>query len=351
MTGIKAVAKRAGVSIATVSNVMNKRKPVSAELEIRVQQAISDLNYEVNPVGRGLKSNKTNQIGVIVPSFSQVYFPAILQGIHEAGVKCGYTVSVYETGGDVELEKQHVRFLQHSWSDGIILASYANIENNSDREYIWSLAEIGTHKKRIPVVSLENILGPSIDAVIVDNRKAAETAVKHLIELGHKAIAHISAPIKFNIGELRLAGYRETLENNNIKFDDRYICEGDFSPTSGYKCMKELLTRNLKFTAVFVANDQMAIGAMRALHEAGLKIPEEVAIIGLDNNFPSTLVSPSLSSVNIPKFEMGYQAVELLVNRIENPNAVRAVRVLDSALVIRKSTSESGDSVWDLNHW
>jgi DNA-binding LacI/PurR family transcriptional regulator len=351
MTGIKAVAKRAGVSIATVSNVMNKRKPVSAELEIRVQKAISDLNYEVNPVGRGLKSNKTNQIGVIVPSFSQVYFPAILQGIHEAGVKCGYTVSVYETGGDVELEKLHVRFLQHSWSDGIILASYANIENNSDREYIWSLAEIGTHKKRIPVVSLENILGPSIDAVIVDNRKAAETAVKHLIDCGHKTIAHISAPTKFNIGELRLAGYRETLESNNIKFDDKFVCEGDFSPKSGYKCMQELLSRNLKFTAVFVANDQMAIGAMRALHEASIKIPEEVAIIGLDNNFPSTLVTPSLSSVNIPKFEMGYQAVELLANRIENPNAVRSVRVLDTKLVIRKSTSESGDSVWDLNNW
>ena len=155
MAGIKEVAKKAGVSISTVSNVMNETKPVSPELKARVLEAIEELRYEVNPVGRGLKSNKTNQVGVIVPSFNQVYFPAVLQGIHEAGVKYGYTILVFETNGDVELEKEHVRFLQHSWSDGIILASYANGENISDRKYIRSLVDSGNRKKQIPVVSLE----------------------------------------------------------------------------------------------------------------------------------------------------------------------------------------------------
>jgi len=349
MAGIKDVASKAGVSIATVSNVMNKRKPVSAELEAKVLAAVKDLNYEVNPVGRGLKSNKTNQIGVIVPSFSQVYFPAILQGIHEAAMKYGYTVSVYETNGNVEIEKKYIQFLKNSWTDGIILASYANIEDKSDREYIWSLSDIGTSKKKIPVISLENILGPSIDAVIVDNKRAAETAMHHLLDLKHTQILHIAAPQKFNIGALRLEGYRKALEEAGIKFDSNLVREGDFSPISGYRCMKDFLKRKVPFTAVFSANDQMGIGAMRAILEEDILVPEDVAIIGLDNNFPSTLVTPSLSSVNFPKFDMGYKAIELLSRRIMDPCEKRSVIVLDTELIIRKSTSSLGDSEWSLD--
>jgi DNA-binding LacI/PurR family transcriptional regulator len=351
MTGIKAVARAAGVSIATVSNVMNKRKPVSPELEARVNKAISELAYSVNPVGRALKSNKTNQIGVIVPSFSQVYFPAILQGIQQAGLAHGCTVSVFETNGDMDSEKRHVKFLEHSWVDGIILASYANSENKSDREYIWSLAEIGNSRKRIPVVSLENILGPSIDAVIVDNGKAAQIATGHLLALGHTAIAHIAAPQKFNIGELRLKGYKKTLEEAGITYHSEMVSEGDFSPISGYRCTQQLLDSGIAFTAIFAANDQMAIGAMRALHEKGLRIPDDVAVIGLDNNFPSTLVSPSLSSVNFPKFDMGYQAMELLFSRIAEPKKPRAVIILETELIVRQSTSKDGDSTWALENW
>ncbi len=349
MAGIKDVARRAGVSIATVSNVMNKRKPVSAELEAKVWEAVEDLNYEVNPVGRGLKSNRTNQIGVIVPSFSQVYFPAILQGIHEAAMRFGYNVSVFETNGNVENEKKYVGLIKNSWMDGIILASYANIENKSEREYIWSLSDVGTSKKKIPVVSLENILGPSIDAVIVDNQKAAETAMGHLLSLGHTQILHIAAPQKFTIGKLRMEGYRNALKEADIHFDPDKVCEGDFSPISGFNCMKFLLERKASFTAVFAANDQMAIGAMRALLDKGVRIPEDVAIIGLDNNFPSTLVVPSLSSVNFPKFDMGSKAVELLSQRILEPVEKRSVVVLDTELVVRKSTSRDGDNRWSLD--
>lgn len=351
MTGIKEVARKAGVSISTVSNVMNETKPVSSELKARVNDAIYELQYEVNPVGRGLKSNKTNQVGVIVPSFNQVYFPAILQGIHEAGIKYGYTISVFETNGDVEQEKQHVKFLRHSWADGIILASYANNENISDRNYIRSLSNIGNRKKNIPVVSLESILDTSIDAVIVDNKKAASTAVTHLISQGHKKIAHIAAPLKFQIGTLRLKGYTETILGAGLNIDESLICEGDYSPISGYHCMKELLEKQKDFSAVFAANDQMAIGAIRALLEEGYRIPEDVAVIGLDNNFPSTLITPSLSSVDLPKYEMGYQAMTLLTERMKEPDSPRCVITLETELVVRKSTSSDGDSTWNLNNW
>jgi DNA-binding LacI/PurR family transcriptional regulator len=351
MVGIKEVAKKAGVSISTVSNVMNDKKPVSPELKARVNEAIEELQYEVNPVGRGLKSNKTNQVGVIVPSFNQVYFPAVLQGIHEAGIKYGYNILVFETNGDVELEKQQVRFLQHSWTDGIILASYANGENISDRKYIRSLLDCGNRKKEIPVVSLENVLDPGIDAVVIDNRKTASTAVNHLISLGHKSIAHIAAPLRFQIGSLRLDGFKETMKKAGLAVEEDLIAEGDYSPISGFHAMKELLKKGKKFTAVFAATDQMGIGAIRALLDEGYRIPEDVAVIGIDNNFPSTLISPSLSSVNLPKYDLGYQAMHLLNERMKAPNRPRCVITLESELVVRKSTSSEGSGTWNLVGW
>jgi len=351
MVGIKEVAKKAGVSISTVSNVMNEKKPVSPELKARVNEAIEALQYEVNPVGRGLKSNKTNQVGVIVPSFNQVYFPTVLQGIHEAGIKYGYTILVFETNGDVELEKEHVRFLQHSWTDGIILASYANAENISDRKYIRSLLDSGNRKKKIPVVSLENVLDPGIDAVVIDNRKAAQTAVNHLISLGHTKIAHIAAPLRFQIGTLRLQGYKETMKQVGLEVDEDLISEGDYSPISGYQSMKQIMEKGKPFTAVFAGNDQMGIGALRALLDAGYKVPEDVAVVGIDNNFPSTLVTPSLSSVNLPKFDLGFQAMHLLNERMNDPDQPRRVITLESELVVRKSTSPEGSGTWNLNGW
>ena len=351
MAGIKEVAKKAGVSISTVSNVMNAKKAVSPELKARVNEAIESLQYEVNPVGRGLKSNKTNQVGVIVPSFNQVYFPAVLQGIHEAGVKYGYTILVFETNGSVEREREHVRFLQHSWTDGILLASYANGENISDRKYIRSLLDSRSRKKKIPVVSLESMLDPEIDAVVIDNRKAAETAVNHLISLGHKNIAHVTAPLRFQIGKLRLQGFQETMKHAGLEIDQDLICEGDYSPISGYQCMKEIIKKGRPFTAVFAGNDQMGIGVLRALLDEGYRVPEDVAVIGIDNNFPSTLVSPSLSSVNLPKYDLGYQAMTLLNERMNDPEKPRTVITLESGLVVRKSTSSEGDGTWNLYGW
>jgi len=348
---IKDVAKAAGVSISTVSNVINKKKPVSAELTAQVNQAIQTLGYEVNPVGRGLKSNKTNQVGVIVPSFNQVYFPAILQGVNEAGAKFGYNISVFETGGDIEREREHVKLLQNSWADGIILASYANQKSMSERTYIRFLAKSGDREKRTPVVSLESILDPWIDAVIIDNEKAAEIAVAHLISLGHTKIAHIAAPLRYQIGALRFSGFKKALERAGLPFYEALICEGDFSPVSGYQRMEKLLGQNEEFTAVFAASDQMGIGALRALLDRGVDVPGEVAVIGIDNNFPSTLVTPSLSSVNLPKYEMGYQAMHLLADRIKYPEKPNRVITLGTKLVIRKSTSNEGSGEWNLRNW
>lgn len=349
--GIKDVAERAGVSPATVSNVLNKKKPVSQKLESRVWEAVNELEYHANPFGRGLKSSRTNQIGVIVPSFSQIFFPRILQGIHEAARTGGYIVSVFETHGNIEIEKKHIEYIQNSWFDGVILSSFADSENRKDRKYIETLNRLGTMKKNIPLVTLENIVGEYADAVIIDNQAAAEKAVNHLIAIGHHRIAHVAAPTKLKNGRLRLEGYRNALEKGGFVVDPSLICHGDYSAISGYHAVKSLLDEQINFTAVFAASDQMAIGSMRALLDAQLRIPEDVAIIGLDNNFPSSLVTPTLSTINIPKFEMGYQAFKLLVERIENPTKTRKIVTLGHDLIVRRSTSNDGEQKWILEGW
>lgn len=351
MVGIKDVAKKAGVSISTVSNVINGTKAVSPELQKKVNAVIADLHYEVNPVGRGLKSNKTNQVGVVVASFNQVYFPAVLQGIHEAAFQFGYVISVFETRGDLEKEKEYVRFLQRAWVDGIILASSASQRYAEDRAYVEFLVKSGNRKKKIPIVSLESALSPSLDAVIVDHRQAAQTAMTHLFAQGHRKIAHVAAPLNLEIGALRLEGYQQALEREGIAFDQDLIREGDYSPISGYVCMNQLLSQDKTFTAVLAANDQMGIGVIRALLDRGLRIPEDMAVIGIDDNFPSTLISPALSSIKLPKNEMGVQAMTLLAERIKTPDRPIAVVTLDTELVVRSSTCADGDSTWNLYHW
>jgi len=349
--GIKDVAERAGVSPATVSNVLNKKKPVSPKLEARVWEAVNELDYHANPFGKGLKNSRTNQIGVIVPSFSQIFFPRILQGIHEAARNGGYTVSVFETHGDIEIEKRYIDYIQTSWFDGVILSSFADSENKKDQKYIKTLDHLGNMKKRIPLVTLENVVGQNADAVIIDNQGAAEMAVNHLIEMGHKQIAHVAAPPKLKNGRLRLVGYKNALEKGGIYADPSLIRHGDYSAISGYHATKTLLEEKISFTAVFAASDQMAIGSMRALLDEHLRIPEDVAVIGIDNNFPSSLVSPTLSTINIPKYEMGYQAFNLLVQRIENPSKAKMIMTLGHDLIIRRSTSIDGEEKWILEGW
>ena len=349
--GIKDVARRAKVSPATVSNVLNKKKPVSSTLEARVWEAVNELGYQANPFGKGLKGSRTNQIGVIVPSFSQIFFPRVLQGIHEAARNEGYTVSVFETHGNVETEKKHIDYIQSSWFDGIILSSFADWDNKKDRTYIELLNHLGTKKKSIPMVALENVVGQNADAVIIDNQAAAEKAVNHLMDIGHQRIAHVAAPSMLKNGRLRLEGYKNALEKGGIVVDPSLIRHGDYSAISGYHAVNMLLDEQVPFTAVFAASDQMAIGAMRALLDVRLRIPEDVAVIGIDNNFPSSLVTPTLSTINVPKFEMGYQAFKLLVQRIENPTKARMIVTLGHDLIIRRSTSVDGEQKWILEGW
>lgn len=351
MSSIVDVAQKAGVSISTVSSVINKNKSVSKELTLRVEQAIEELNYYANPVARSLKSRKTNTIGVVLPNNNRIFFPQILKGIEDIALKNGYYLTFYDTES-IDKEKRYIKMLENSWVDGIILDCIADVKEDS--EYLEYLSKLGGKKKSIPVVSLERVLKDEItDAVIIDNKQSGYIATKHLLELGYRKLAHISGPLKFPMCIDRMQGYKRALSEYGIDIDNDMIKNGDYSPLSGYNAMKELLIHgSSSVNAVFAANDQMAIGAIRAIRETGLRIPEDIAVIGFDNIFASSIITPSLSTINVPKYRMGSTAVEILIKKIMNPEeSEKEIVTLSSNLVVRQSTDLRGDNTWDLYGW
>ena len=346
---IKDVAERAGVSISTVSHVLNSTKPVSPELRQRVMSASGELNYQANAIARGLKSGRTNVLCVIVPSIVSVFFPKVLRGMQTAAAEFGYSLSIYETDEELNKERAYIQLLKNQWVDGILLSTCCN--PMSDRAYVDELRNLRIGDKRIPVVFFEALPGEGLDGVVVDNRQAALEATAYLIKSGRKKIAHIAAPTRFTMGVERYKGYLSGLKQADIFPDPALVCVGDYTPISGYTCMRELLKSKKPFDAVLCGNDQMAVGALRALHEAGVRVPGDIAVMGFDNNFPGTLVSPSLSTVSVPKQQMGREAVSLLLWRLQNEYAAPRAVTLETSLVIRQSTDQDGESGWDLYDW
>ncbi|NJD03733.1 MAG: LacI family transcriptional regulator [Ruminiclostridium sp.] len=349
MASIKDIADKAGVSISTVSNVINGTKYVSNELKTKINKIIKELNYKVDPVARGLKSKKTMTIGVVITNINRIFFPQVIKGIQDAAAKHGYNLTFFNTDDKFEEEKRFVQMLESTWADGIILDSVADI---NDTGYFKYLSTLGSSKKSIPVVSLERrIENFGIGSVAVDNFHGGSIAVKHLMNCGCKRIVHITGPLNSCIAQDRRNGYRDELIKHGLDAGDERVVEGDYSPLSGYHAMKQILLAGIDVDGVFAANDQMAIGAIKAIRENGLMIPEGIKVVGFDNTFVASIVEPSLTTINVPKYKMGNAAVEMLVKRIEQDIEVPSLLELPINLIIRQSTDLRGDKNWDLYGW
>jgi DNA-binding LacI/PurR family transcriptional regulator len=349
MASIKDVAEKAGVSISTVSNVINGTKYVSEELILKINKIIEELHYEVDPVARSLKSKKTMTIGVVITNINRIFFPQVIKGIQDSAAKHGYNLTFFSTNDKFEDEKRFVQMLESTWVDGIILDSVAD---TNDEGYFKYLSSLGNRKKSIPVVSLERRIDSyGIGSVVVNNFHGGGLAAKHLIDCGCRKIVHITGPIGSCIVQDRLNGYKDELRKAGLAIEDARIIEGDYSPLSGYHAMKQILMAGIDVDGVFAANDQMAIGAIKAIRENGLMIPEDVKVVGFDNTFIATIVEPSLTTISVPKYKMGDAAVEMLVKRIEqDPNSPGVIE-MPINLIIRQSTDLRGDKNWDLYDW
>lgn len=346
MVKMKDVAQRAGVSIATVSNVITGKRTVSPEVQKNVLQAIKELDYHVNMVARGLKTQRTNTIGVVLPDVTKLFFNDVLKGIMTAAGSNGFSINILSSGYDFSKEKDLVATLRGSHVDAIILDSCVDYQKSAE----WAAELVGTGKD-LPIVSLENKLSDEISTISVDCSYWSSKITEHLLSLGRERIFYISGPLSLRHEQDRLEGYKKALVENGIDVDERLIVTQDFQSGPAYTAVKKVLEQGVKFDAVQASNDQAAIGAIKALMEYGVKVPEQVAVTGFDNLFPSSLIDPAITTVHVRRYTMGYNAVLECIRRINDPEAKPAHEVLESRMMIRGSSSPQAKSEWDLDNW
>lgn len=349
MASIKDVAKAAGVSISTVSNSIRGTRFVKEELKKKVFEAIDKLGYEVNALASSLKSKTTNTIGIVIPNINRIFFPQVIKGIQNYFSKFSYNLMLCDSDDDLQREKFFIQMLRNSWVDGIILGSVAQ---EDDKEYVKFLSGLGTRTKSIPVVSLEREFPNSgVSSVRVDNYQLGRVATQHLLNCGCKKIVHIAGPQYSCVAKARMNGYIDELKAAD-KNTSPLTLEGDFSPLSGYQATKGVFqSKNTGVDGIFAANDQMAIGALSALREEGINVPGKVKIVGFDNTFVASIAEPSLTTINVPKFQMGQMVAELLQKRIEHPETKPQNILLPANIIVRTSTQLGGDKSWELFGW
>ena len=358
MSSIKDVAQRAGVSISTVSNVLNGTKYVSEDLTRRVLIAVEELGYQANPIAKNMKSNKSFTVGIISTDIGGLFYPYVVKGLYNTFNQNGYNVQMFETDGvhdpqnSWEKAVEGVRHFVDYRVDGIVLTSI--FPANMEEYYVNRILHMIHSPKEIALVSLEtDFTRYGIDSVYANSVAGAERAVDHLILKGCRKIAHITGPIFTRVSIDRLKGYRNAIKRVGLREDNALVGYGDYSHLSGYKAMKDILGRVSDFDGVFVANDQMAVGAMRALHEAGRRIPEDVKVIGYDDVFISCVLEPPLSTIHVLKRTMGESGASLLIDRMQGTARKKAPIAieLETKLVPRRSTCIDAPDDWILSDW
>jgi LacI family transcriptional regulator len=322
------VAERAGVSTTTVSHVINGTRFVSEELRQRVYLAMEALDYQPNVVARNLRRQRTHNIAVIVPDIAYPFLAEVARGIEDGGFHLGYKAILCASHEDPDKERSCFDLALTRQVDGIIL-----VAAGEDSEPILVSLDRG-----IPVVVCNRELpGADVDTVVVDNETCGVRAATHLISLGHWRIGCIAGPAGLAIGEERTEGYRRALRDAGMPLQEELVTRGDFRNRGGFDAMNQLLDLDQPPTAVFACNDLMAMGAICAASKRRLQIPEDVAIIGCDDIALAAFTNPSLTTIRLPKYEMGSAAVEMLVARVEKERAAVERRVLPVELVIRDS--------------
>ncbi|WP_282939812.1 substrate-binding domain-containing protein [Paenibacillus sp. RC67] len=326
---IKDVAKAADVSVATVSRVLHNLAGYSDKTRQKVMRAVEELGYQPNAIARGLVNKRTQTIGVLFPDVSSSFSSDILRGIEEIAQEKGFSVIVCNTAEEGKRTMKYLQVLREKQVDGIVFTS----EVLKD-EYFQAIKEM-----RVPVI-LVNTMSQKfmIPYVKVDDRQAAYHATDYLIQKGHREIAMLTGSMKDQIaGFPRFDGYRQALADNGIEFDESRVACGDFELESSRKAMKKLLAEASPFTALFAASDEMAIGAMRAALEQGLKIPDDISIIGYDDLKFARMVYPPLTTIHQPLTAMGRLASEKLITLIEEGSTQVSSSIVSHHLVERQT--------------
>ncbi len=328
MSGIKEVAKLAGVSVATVSRVLNDSSSVLPETKDRVCEAIEKLNYQPNLLARNLRRSETKLILAIIPSISNMFFSEVVRGMQNKARKYGYNLLLCNTEDDSESLKVYLNLLKSRQADGVIFVSSA----------IEQQTLTGIAKTHPVVLCSEYYDGLDISYISIDNKLAAYQAVQHLIRTGRKRIAFING-FDYHIStRLRLEGYKQALADNNIEFREELVRQGTYGLKSGLRVMRQFLSLEEPPDGVLAGSDMMAIGAIKFIKQSGLKVPEDIGVVGFDDTRATSIFEPSVTSISQPMFDMGQCAVDILLKKINSLQGYEEKLILEHELVIRHST-------------
>jgi LacI family transcriptional regulator len=327
---IKDVAKHTGLSIATISKYLNGGN-VLENNKILIENAIVKLDFKVNEMARGLKTNRSKTIGILIPNLENIFCTSIISNIENILLQDGYSTIICDYKENPKLETEKLSFLLNKMVDGIVMMPLTSNENLV-REAI---------EKEIPIVLIDRLIkGVQCDAVLVDNLNASYAAVEQLIMRGHKRIGIIVGPEDIYTAQERLKGYIRVYEDYNMAVDPQLIKYGDYHLQSGYDLITEMVHMNPRPTAVYVTNYEMTLGAVIALNEQNIKLPDELSFIGFDNLELARIVKPTLSVVVQPMQQIGEIAAQVLLKRLKgDQSGFPAMFRLKADVLIKDSIS------------
>jgi LacI family transcriptional regulator len=334
MPTIHDVARRAGVGSMTVSRVINNSGYISPKTRERVEKAIVELGYMPNTVARSLRSRRTNTVALMVTDITNPFFTTLARGVEDAANQAGYTVIFCNTDESQAKEEQYLQVLLQKQVDGLLI-----VPVQSQAKAIRQIQKHGT-----PVVVLDRwIPEAEVDTVRCNSLDGAYQLTRYLLSLGHTQIAILSGAVGTSTADDRVAGYRQALAEVKIEIDEQYIQRGEFTQESGYRMTKQAVNLPLRPTALIAANNFITIGAMKALQEMGLDVPEAIALAGFDDLPPALVTFPFFTVASQPAYEMGTQAMKLLLDRLEGEKSENFQEViLPIQIIIRRS---SGDPI------
>jgi LacI family transcriptional regulator len=328
-TTMREVAHLAEVSIQTVSDVVNERPGISEETRARVWAAVDQVGYRPFSIARSLRTRRTRTLAFLVPDIDDICMATMTSAAEDCAQSHGYNLVVFNSRSDHQREAAYMQVIIDRWIDGVMFASSRGSLANVD-----TLEDAG-----VPTVSVDR--GPERPdrlSVTYNHRLAGRMAAEHLMDLGHTRIAHIGGPPDSRIARERCEGFRQAIAKRNLTPGACLALPGNWQCETGYQAMQQILAADVRPTAVFSCNDRMAFGAIRAAYEAGLKVPEDVSIIGLDDIEVAAYQIPPLTTIRQPFTEMGTLSTELLLNKLEGGPIAQPQIMLQPTLVLRRST-------------
>lgn len=329
MATMKDVAKRAGVSTSTVSHVINKTHFVSEEMTMRVRAAIDELNYAPSALARSLKLNQTKTLGMLISTSTNPFFAEVVKGVERRCYQKNYNLILCNTEGSMERMQDSLEMLMQKRVDGLLVMS-AEVDGRH-------IDLFGRHTPVPTIVMDWGVNDPLLDQIQDHSLLGGKLATQYLIDCGHKKIGCITGPMKKNTAKLRFNGFEQTMQKAHLQIEKKWIVEGEFEAEGGYEAFEKLVQEKELPTALFVGNDMMAMGVINAANKRGLKVPDDLSIIGYDDISQAKFFTPSLTTIHQPKFRLGAEAVDTLLEKINHERTDSKIIQLEPNLVLRES--------------